>query len=109
MNRDEILKRSRVDNAAGDERDKAFATKGAVVSFVSMIAITAAYSFVKSRFLGESTQDFIAIIWLGIAIGNFYQYIALRQRRHLGFGIIWLICGALFAVSYVVSVQGLVL
>lgn len=106
MKKEEILARSRENWGEADEREKLLATSGAMVGLMVVFAGAVALSLVKTWVLHVPANDLLALAFIGMGSANLYQYVHMRSSQHLTGAVLFFGGAALFAVSYVLALNG---
>ena len=85
MNKNEILKTSRLENK--DEREDRIRDESVKWVFLAMIVISAIFAFIRG-IRGESVLDLGVIVCSSLTVFQFYRYFKLRKREYLIYAII---------------------
>lgn len=101
MDKNEILKRSQVENMLGDEREKQIRLESETFSLIFTLAVTlllVTVNFVK----GLPSDEFLAIFWASI-LG---RYCLLFYRHHKAYHGIMALAAAVLCVANVMEYLG---
>lgn len=106
MNKDEILEKSRKEYGIVDEREKQEEIRAASIGMWVTFALVVIYSQVKSFVLGQSSNDFMAMAFFGASVTFFARFRYSRYRAYLAGGIVFVLAGLLFLVTYILRLNG---
>lgn len=107
MEKDEILAKSREDWGVADEREKLLESSGAMVGLMVVFVGALVLSLAKTWVLHVPANDLLALAFLGMGSANLYQYAKTRSGRHLIGAVLFFVGAALFAIGYVLAVNGI--
>ena len=95
MDRDEILAKSKRENAYGDEREKEIRVKRDAFSLWGFIICGIAIMILK-LIRTESPADIISLMFCVSGLGFTYEGVKLRRRWIMAAGIVFLLLSAYF-------------
>lgn len=90
MKKNEILEKARAEKS--DEMEKFVQDKSLWCVFIVMVVCLIAFSIIRAS-NDERTNDLAVTVCSGVAAGNFYRFVKLRQKSYL-FSAILLTVGA---------------
>lgn len=101
MNKEEILKRSQVENMLGDEREKQIRLESETFSLIFTLAVTLLLVTVNS-IKGLPSDGFLAIFWASI-LG---RYCLLFYRHHKAYHGIMALAAAVLCIANIADYLG---
>ena len=102
MNKDEILARSKKENAFGDEREKEVWVKRDAFSLCGLIVLGAIIMVIK-LVRTESPADIISILFCTSGMGFAYEGVRLKNKWIIAAGTVFLLSSAYFFYKFCVG------
>lgn len=106
MDKEDVLEKSRMDNAVSDEREHFLEMNGGMTGLLTVCAVAMIFGFIKTNVLGIPGNDLMAIAFLGMGASNTYQYVKSRRSINLTSAILFFFGATCFAISYFQSISG---
>lgn len=102
MNKEEILRKSRLENHVQDERDKVISAQSTMVGMIGMTVIFLLLLLVIRLFWkGGSLFDIGAMYFGYLAVAQFYQFALLRGKMRLFLAVGYTAVALLNLVGYI--------
>ena len=102
MDKDEILARSKKENAFGDEREKEVRVKRDAFSLWGLVVLGVIIMVIK-LVRTESPADIISILFCTSGMGFAYEGVRLKKKRTIVAGTVFLLSSAYFFYKFCVG------
>ena len=101
MNKEEILRKSRLENHVQDERDKVISAQSTMVGMIGMTVIFLLLLVIRLFWKGGSLFDIGAMYFGYLAVAQFYQFALLRGKMRLFLAIGYTAVALLNLMGYI--------
>ena len=101
MTKDEILRKSRLENHVQDERDKVISAQSTMVGMIGMTVIFLLLLVIRLFWKDESLFDISALYFGYLAVAQFYQFALLRGKMRLITAIGYTVAALLNLIGYI--------
>ena len=101
MNKEEILRKSRLENHVQDERDKVISAQSMAVGAVGMAVIITLLVLVRLFIKGETGSDLFAVYFGYLAVAQSYRFVLLRGKMRLFIAAGYSVLALLNLIGYI--------
>ena len=101
MNKEEILRKSRLENHVQDERDKVISAQSTMVGMIGMTVIFLLLLAIRLLWKDGSLFDIGAMYFGYLAVAQFYQFALLRGKMRLFLAVGYTAVALLNLVGYI--------
>lgn len=101
MNKEEILRKSRLENHVQDERDKVISAQSTMVGMIGMTVIFLLLLVIRLFWKDGSLFDIGAMYFGYLAVAQFYQFALLRGKMRLFLAVGYTAVALLNLIGYI--------